>query len=470
MMSTFKNFFYQSIFQLTKILLPIITVPIVSNALGPNGLGTYNYTNSIAQYFVLIAGLGVGLYGNREIAVNRDNRKNLSKSFWELFIMSFIASIIALLFYFIIIPSDHNRVYFIIQSMIILAAMFDISWFFMGVEDFRLVSLSSIISQVISFGLIVLFVRDSSDLGLYIFIQGLNLLVSQLFMWLFVLKKINFVSFKELNILKHLKPSFTYFIPKVAILLYTNLNKTILGFMDSETAVGYYANTLILNSVIITLLSTIDTVLLPKFSNLASKGDKNYLVDTMKTSINIQLFFSIPAMFGIIMISSSLVPIFFGGKFLFIKKTIPLVAPLVVIIPLGTSISRQYLIPLNKIKEYNKTVIWGAIVSIITNVLLIPKIGIYGAIVGTLLAEFFVTFIRVYDFLKITNFRFDLAFILKSVMSSMCMFILGKALTHSMADSSMVLIIQVLIGIISYLLLMTLLKANILLKFLRNKI
>ncbi|EMF0559422.1 oligosaccharide flippase family protein, partial [Enterococcus faecium] len=93
MKKTFYNFVYQSIFQVMKIILPLITIPIVSNVLGPSGIGIYNYTNSIAQYFVLIAGLGVGIYGNREIAIVRDDKIKLSKRFWELFGMSFIISV-----------------------------------------------------------------------------------------------------------------------------------------------------------------------------------------------------------------------------------------------------------------------------------------------------------------------------------------------------------------------------------------
>ena len=95
MKKTAYNFMYQSIFQLMKIILPIITIPIVSKALGPSGIGTYNYTNSIAQYFVLIAGLGVGVYGNREIAIAREKKDTLSQKFWELFGMSFVISLVS---------------------------------------------------------------------------------------------------------------------------------------------------------------------------------------------------------------------------------------------------------------------------------------------------------------------------------------------------------------------------------------
>ncbi|EGO2793411.1 oligosaccharide flippase family protein, partial [Enterococcus faecalis] len=90
-----RNFFYQSLFQVTKIIIPIITIPIVSNALGPSGIGIYNYTLSIAQYFVLIAGLGVAIYGNREITLTLNrNKEELSKVFWEILIFKAMTTIV----------------------------------------------------------------------------------------------------------------------------------------------------------------------------------------------------------------------------------------------------------------------------------------------------------------------------------------------------------------------------------------
>ncbi|EME8249030.1 oligosaccharide flippase family protein, partial [Enterococcus faecium] len=191
MKKTINNFMYQSIFQLVKIILPLITIPIVSNALGPDGIGTYNYTNSIAQYFVLIAGLGVGVYGNREIAIVRENKEKLSQRFWELFCMSFIISLFSLVAYLLIVSFSEDRIYFYLQSLIVVAAVFDISWFFMGIEDFKKISLSSLFSQIITFLGIVIFVKEANDLWIYILLQSMSILIAQVITWIFIFDKIN---------------------------------------------------------------------------------------------------------------------------------------------------------------------------------------------------------------------------------------------------------------------------------------
>ncbi|GMG65977.1 oligosaccharide flippase family protein [Tetragenococcus halophilus] len=469
MNKTLSNFIYQSIFQITKLLLPFITIPIVSKALGPSGVGVYNYTNSIAQYFVLVAGLGIGIYGNRQIAINRDSELKLSKTFWEIFLMSFIISVVSLLTYFVVVSFSEDRVYFYYQSLIIIGAVFDISWFFMGVEDFKKSSLSSLGGQLISFILIVLFVKDKDDLGIYILIQGINILFSQLIMWAFIKKYITFIRASFKSVLKHFFPALQYFIPKIAIILYTNLNKTLLGWLDTSEAVGFYSNTVQINGILVTLITTLDLVLLPKMSNLFSQRRINEILKVLKYSIHLQLFFSIPLAFGLLTIAPKFVPWFFGTRFEFITKTIPLVAPLIVVIPLGIAVGRQYLVPMNRVKVYNMAVINGAVVSIVTNFALIPIVGIYGAITATILAELFVTITRMYAFIRETHFKFNIPMILKCIASGVIMYLVTSWVTLSWTASIKTTMVQVIIGIVIYMILMTVLKANPLYELIKSR-
>lgn len=469
MKQVIKNFFYQGIFQIFKLLLPIITIPIVSNALGPVGIGKYNYTNSIAQYFVLVAGLGVGVYGNREIAKHRDSKKELSFTFWSIFKFSLIPSVIALLGYSIIILLSSEKIYFLIQGIIVVAATIDISWFFMGMEDFKLVSLSSLISQTISFTLIVFFVKDSSDLVMYFIIQSVNLLVIQSVMWIFIRKKIAYVKNSWSDILSHFRPAVEFFIPKIAIILYTNLNKTILGWIDGPESVGYFTNTLTFNSVFVPLITTIDMVLLPRLSNIAAKGRNKEFIGIVGEVISVQLYFTIPMMFGISALSSKIVPWFLGDKFLIVIKLIPLVSPLLVIMPLGMSIARQYLVPLNRMKVYNLAVMYGALISVCLNLLLIPKLSVYGAIIATLSAEIFVTFFRLKDFLKETGYRFNLKNIFVSLITGVGMYLLVVRVGQPLKPNILTNMIQALIGGLFYLIVTSVLHCNPVLELINKK-
>ncbi|MBO1301352.1 MULTISPECIES: oligosaccharide flippase family protein [Enterococcus] len=464
-----RNFIYQSIFQIMKIVIPIVTIPIVSMALGPAGIGIFNYTNSIAQYFVLVASLGVAMYGNREIALAYNRQEDISKLFWEIVVFKAILTLTVFFIYIGVVSFLPNSNYFYFQSLTILAVLFDISWFFMGIEDFKLTSVSSLFVQIITFVLILLFIKDSNDVGIYILIQTTGTFISQLLVWFFIKP---YIKFQKINLKKsfsHIKGSFEFFIPQVAITLYTNLNKTLLGVFIGASAVGFYTNSLTLNTVFITIITTLDIVLLPHMSGLFAKKSIHRIVELMDKTIDLQLFFSLPIMFGMLTVYDKLVPWFFGEKFLFINNVIPFFTPLIVIIPLGMAVSRQYLIPIGKVKEYNKSVIIGAGINIISNLILLPTIGFFGVVISNLLAEFFVTAVRVRSFLKSTNFSFNFRRIIIYLISALVMMIITRMLTQAMPPSLMTNIIQGLIAMFVYFVLTTVMKTNPIIAFIKEK-
>ncbi|MCF1685052.1 oligosaccharide flippase family protein [Tetragenococcus halophilus] len=465
-----KNFFYQTIFQLAKIIMPVITVPIVSNALGPEGIGLYNYTQSIAKYFMLFAGLGITLYGNRAIALAWNKKQDISKTFWEIFFLKAFSTIIILFIYFVVVfLFFENKMFYIVQSLIIFAVFFDISWFFMGIEDFKKTSMSNLAVQVVTFLLILFFINDKDDTLLYTIIQVSGTFFSQLSVWLFVWKHIKFKRVAIKDSLLHFKGSVMYFFPKVAIMLYTNLNKTLLGVIVGSTAVGYYTNSLQLNDIFITIITTLDVVLLPYMSGLFARESTGRIVQLMNTTIHLQLFFSISIMFGMLTVFDKLVPWFFGEKFLFVNNVIPWIVILIVIKPLGMSISRQYLMPIGKIGEYNKSVIIGAVINILTNLILLPTIGFWGVVISTISAEFFVTFVRTISFLKTTDFNFDLRKIGRYLFSGLIMCLVTRFVTRNMSASAVTNIIQVLLAVPIYFGLTIILRVNPILDYIKER-
>lgn len=456
-----KNFFYQSIFQVAKIIMPIITIPIVSKALGPSGIGVYNYTFSIAQYFVLVAGLGVTIYGNREIALAwHKKRKNVSNVFWEIVVFKGITTILVMGGYLLLLIFLDQKIYLFAQSLTILSVLVDISWFFMGIEDFKKTSMCNLFVQVLVFICILLFVKSESDTLKYTLIQAGGLFLSQLLVWLFAFKYIRFVRVRLRDCIIHFKGAIEYFIPQVAIMLYTNLNKTILGIFLGNVFVGYFSNSLQLNTVFITIITTLDLVLLPHMTGYFANNNIGKIVETMRKTIHLQLFFSIAIMFGMLTVFDKLVPWFFGNKFLYINNIVPYFSVLIVVIPLGMSISRQYLMPIGKIREYNKSVIIGAGINVFANVVLLPTIGFFGVVFSNILAEFFVMFVRTRSFLNNTDFKFDMKKIISYIFSGVIMCFFTRVLTNNMAPSLITNIVQLVIAVPIYLLTTTVMKTS----------
>ncbi|MCJ2158797.1 oligosaccharide flippase family protein [Leuconostoc mesenteroides] len=463
-----KNLIYQSSYQVLKILMPLITVPIVSHSLGSTGVGQYAFANSIAQYFVLVTALGLPLYGTREIAKMGDSKQLLSKKFWALEGFSLILTCVVLVCYFIVgFVFDLGIIYFI-QAFLVIGAGLDVSWFFMGIEDFKKITLVNFLLQITSFLLIVTQIQSSQDLIKYTIILTSISVLNPLTLWYFLRTKIYFIRPNFIEMWQALKSSAVLFIPQIAIILYTNLNKTMLGALGNKTIVGIFSNALLVTTVFITLISSIDTVLMPHATRLFSqnKYDKGYIM--IQRVLNLEAYFTIAIAAGIIAISDKLIPWFFGSSFTNMNVVLPILGLLVIVIPGGMSISRQYLIPQNRIKEYNNSVYLGAVISIILNFMLIPPLGAVGAAIVSVLVESLIWLIRLWDFWKNTRLGYSRWQILMNLLTGMIMVVVIKLLTSGMAAVPMTTIIQVLIGIMTYIVLTTLLKANPILPFLKQ--
>lgn len=455
-----KNFVYQALFQIVKLLMPVLTVPLVSYALGPDKLGIYNYTTSIAQYFILFASLGMGFYGQRLIATVRDDKFKLSKAFWELESLSIIVTISSIIFYAVfVINSDYKQI-FLIQSLTIIAVAFDISWLFKGLEDFKKTSLRSVFISFMTFVLIYIFVKNENDLYKYILIQSAGLLGSQLIMWPFLINRVTFVKIRLHDIYQHLFRVIQYFIPQISMTLYANIGKTFLGIMSTKSEVAFFSNSLLIISVVITFVSTADSVLLPRLSYLNSRDNKKAILNILNVSFDIQLYFTIPIFFGLSAIARNLVPWFFGESFLAISKMLPVLAILCIIKPLGSAVTNQWLLPLGKLKIYNISIILGAIICIVLNSVLIKNIGVWGAIISIIFCELFITVTRIVDFLKDTGFKFNYRLYSKFVLVGIIMGVICNWFSYYFEPSLVLTLVQCLIGGVFYLSITTINKWN----------
>lgn len=441
-----KNFFYQAIFQIVKLLMPILTVPIVSHALGPTNLGVYSFTTSVVQYFILFASLGMGFYGQRLIATVRDDKAKLSKTFWELELLSAVTTVITLVVYFVFIINSEYRFIFLIQSLTIFSVALDISWLFKGLEDFKKTSLRSVGMSFFTFICIFLFVKDSGDLYKYVIIQTFGLLGSQIVMWPFLINRISFVSVSIRNIYSHFTRVIQYFIPQISITLYSNIGKTLLGVMATKSNVAFFSNSLMIISVIVTFISTADSVLLPKLSYFNAKKEHKKILSVLSISFDIQLYFTIPIFFGLIAVANNLVPWFFGSSFNEISSILPVMAILCIIKPLGSAVTNQWLLPLGQLKVYNISIIIGGMLSIVLNALLIPQVGVWGAVLAVILCEMFVTVTRVIEFIKTTKFKFNYLLYIKLILVAAFMGIIIIFTSKGMPATLSTTVIQCLLG------------------------
>ena len=450
-MKVIKNYLYNLSYQILTIILPIITVPYVTRIFTSEDLGNYGFYNSIVSYFSLFAMLGIGIYGTKQIAAARD----VSSTFWNIYAIQLIASLLALFVYVITLVSipKMSGMVPIILGIVLLTKMIDISWLFTGKEDFKKITLRNTMVKVAGVISIFTFIKSSEDLYLYIFLIVIFDFLGQFVMWIPAKKFIKRPSFDTKIIKKNLHPIVLLFLPQVAISLYVVLDRTLLGLLGSYSDVGIYEQGQKLTSILLTVVSSLGAVMLPRVANLLSERKEKEAQNMVRFSFILYNLIIFPMIFGLIAINEIFVKLFLGQNFQDVKYVLYIIVFNIMFIGWMNILGYQVLVVRNKNKEFMLSTTIPAIVSVAVNIAVIPFFGYIGASITSVVVEFLVFAIQWYYSRNIINknllFNKDLA---KIICSSLVMF--GVVMTCKMIlglDGIIGLIIYLAVGGISYL-------------------
>lgn len=463
-----KNYIYNMLYQLLIIILPIITTPYLARILGSEGNGIYSYTISIVTYFILLGSLGVSMYGEREIAYVQNDKIKRSKVFFELFIFRFITmTLSAIIFYICFARSGEYATYYKILLLEMLANCFDISWFFQGMEDFKKTVIRNFIIKIISVVSIFTFVKNANDVGVYLLIYTLSTLFGSLTLWIGIHKYIEIP--KKINIFSHLKSIFILFIPQVAIQIYVVLDKTMIGaILNDMSEVGYYEQAQKIIKILLTIITAVGTVMMPRIANCYANGDMNRIKEYMKKTFRFIFFCSIPLTLGIIAVSNNFVPLFFGTGYDKVPMLMKILSLIIIFISMSNVTGTQFLLATKRQKEFTISVVVGAIVNFCLNMILIRLFKSYGAAIATVLAELSVTGVQLYfirDEFKLSDI---LNGTLKFWIAGLVMFISCYLIDIIIVNNLTGLLLQVFCGVCFYFGILLILKDKFMLEIIDN--
>ncbi len=453
MTNTKKNYIYNLTLNVSNILFSIILLPVLSRRLGSEQIGIYSYTSSIAAYFMLFSLLGIQNYGNRLIASTKNDKQEKSRQFFSLYILQMIMSLLVIIVYLSYVffcDIDHKSIA-LVQSIYLLSAMFDISWFFYGSEKFKPTSVVGAVTKFIYLVLTLIFVRDSGDLSIYVLIMGIYTICNNLF--LFPLLKNNLVKVKitRKDIIKHLKPCLILFIPVIAVSIYKIMDKIMLGNIAGTTEVGFYEQAEKIISIPLQLVSALGVVMLPKMANIISESRDTDVKRYILKSLDFIMFLIIPIVLGLICISDTFVPLFLGQEFSNSSILLKGLAISVIFVTYGNVIRTHYIIPKCLDHILVGSVLSGAIINLILNILLIPHYAALGAVIATIVAEFMVVLyqtIYLWKNLEVMKYlKCIFIFIIKGVIMAICVKLVDLI---SLDIVYVKLFLQILIGVISY--------------------
>lgn len=461
-MKVIKNYLYNVGFQVLAIIVPLITSAYVSRVLRPEGVGANAFTGSIIQYFILFASMGIGYYGNRQIAYVREDPHKMSQTFWEIQIVKTIMTLLAIIaFEIFMMFYTRQPEYMIAQSINLIAVAFDITWFYEGIEDFKVIVLKNSLVKILSMIAIFLLIKGPYDVTLYISVIALSSLLGNLTLWPNIKRDLPKISPKILNPWHHFLPMAELFIPQIATQVYVQLNKTMLGGMVSETASGYYQYSDNLVKLILALVTATGTVMLPHVANAVSHGSMKQVNQMLYKSFDFVSVIAYPMMFGIAAVSLTLAPKYYGPGYDPVGVAMMIESIVILMIAWSNAIGVQYLLPLNRVKQFTASVTVGAIVNIILNVPLIHLWGLNGAMWSTVISECVVTLYQLFIVRHLLRYKDLFHGSWKYFVSGLIMFGIVFWMNRNLKDSWLMLFLEVIVGIIIYAILMLILKAPI---------
>ncbi|RJV90040.1 flippase [Erysipelotrichaceae bacterium AF15-26LB] len=393
-----KNYIYNLMYQILILITPLITTPYLSRVLGADGIGTYSYIDSVSSYFVLFATLGLTTLGQRETSYVQDNREKRTIIFWEIFIIELIACLLCTIAYIIFsLKQGSNANLYLVLVFNMLAVLVNISWLYQGMEEFGQIVFKNTVFKIIGIVYVFVFVKLKDDLILYLFGISFFLFLGNLSLWLNLPRYVDRPSFRYLHPSKHLKAVISLFIPTIAIQIYTVLDKTMIGLItNSSFENGYYEQAIKIYRMVLTLVTSLGIVMIPRVGFFYNKGDTEAVQKYMYRGYQFVWFLGIPLSFGLLAISSNFVPWFFGDGYAKVASLISIFSFLILVVGISNVTGVQYLIPTKRQHIFSFTVIVGALINLILNLFLIRILQSYGAAIASVIAETVITATQLY--------------------------------------------------------------------------
>ncbi|CAH1850300.1 flippase [Convivina intestini] len=468
-----KNYLYNAAYQLLNIITPIITLPYLARILGKEGVGIASWTNSLVTYFLLIASLGIITYGSREIAYLHEDRVAQEKKFWEIQLIHTGAGIIAVALYaaFIVIGSIYNQriadnqLYLWYQTWVIISGIIDISWYFIGLEDFKKTVLRNTMIKILMTVLIFVLVKSASDVGVYILLLAITQVFGNLSMWFYLFGKFKKPIIKKLDFKMHLHPIFMMFVPTIATQIYLQLNKTMLPFITGSTAsAGIYDNADKIIKVSLALVTSVGMVMLPRMSAKFAKGEYQAMKAGTQASMDFVSAIAIPMACGIAAVGPTAMIWFLGPSWGEVGDILVWLTPIIVFIGWSNVIGNQYLIPVKRLNDFTISVTFGAVTNIVLNFLFIYWGGVRGAALATTVAELAVIGYQLYVTRSDMKISQHFIGIWRYGLAGLVMYLTVIAYVHYQSISVLNTLIEIILGACAYLIVLIILRTPILKK------
>jgi O-antigen/teichoic acid export membrane protein len=353
--------------------------------------------------------LGLTTVGVREIASNSNDKQKVSKVFSSLLTLNMITTIImtvALFIAILFVPKfQENSQLMYVGVFKLISKTFLVEWLYTGIEKFKFITLRSVIVRSIYVVAVLFFVRSKSDFLIYYALTTMTFVVNAIINVLYSKQFVVF-SLKSISLKPYIKPVVTLGIYSVLTSMYTTFNVSYLGFIGGDAQVGYYSTATKLHHIVLALFTAFTAVMLPRMSSLLSEGNMNAFRCYINKSTKVLLAFAIPITIFCIIYADQIVGIIAGRGY---EQAIPcmqIVMPLIFVIGYEQILVIQILTPLKRDSDILINSIVGAVVGILANIIIVPKLLSEGSSVVWFLSEFAVMIMAQFFVTRQTGIKF----------------------------------------------------------------
>lgn len=470
------NLIFNTITQIMIYLTPLIVAPYISRVLLPEGVGQYSHAFSYVFYFSTAISLGFSSAGINKIAINRNEKEQYSKYFWAIMLEKFLLGIFFILIYFIFlfITKFDGKVNLNIGfalSIVLLNACIDVKFLFQGLEKFRVVSIVTMVTNILYAISIFLLVKDLNDILIYTILKSSIDLFINLILCFFSIKLIRKPKI-DFDICKNIfKISLIFFLPTLLMTIGSQLDQTIVGVLCSDEEVGFYTQASKFPTLISNMTYSIAPVMLSRISYLYKGNLLNEVKSKLSKAFILAFFISIPCCIGLYSIGSIFIPTYFGDKFI---PSIPILYILLIntiFSPLSSILINSYFYPTGKTFKLSLFLVCSLIGNILMTIFSIKilNLGGRGAALGTLLAEFILFISLFINTCKILDFKLIVSDLWKILISSFMIFLVIYLINLILNFSPLInVIFDIFIGVLVYCLITLITKEMFVTQILNN--
>ena len=467
-----KNFIMNAILAVSSFLFPLITFPYVSRVLLPEGTGKVSFATSLISYFSMFAQLGIPTYGIRACARVRDNREELTRTAHELLMINLIMNVIsyaALIMALLYVPRlQGDRTLYVIVSFTIILTSIGMEWLYVALEQYTYIAMRSVSFKLIALILTFLLVHTKSDYVIYGVLSVFAAGASNVLNLLNIHKYIDLKPVGHYNLRRHLQPVWIFFSMAFATTIYTNLDVVMLGFMTSDTEVGYYRTGVRIKEILVSLVTSLGTVLLPRSSYYIEHGEMNEFHRISRKALHFVILAAVPMSVYFILFAKQGIYFLSGPAYTGAIVPMQIIMPTLLLIGITNILGIQMLIPLGKEKIVLYSVLAGAVTDVILNTVLIPQYASAGAAMGTLAAEIVVLIVQFCALKETVICTLKDMQLIKLWFAVTCGSLLSCFLIKAELSNFITLVISAFIYYGTYLILLIIMKEPLIIEMLRD--